>query len=99
MLSESETFGPPRCVVLLCRRSEEPLRPTREPKADASTVFVGPGMPGRGAGRADPFAFANAFFEDPLGAGKVEMSGSLEAMLVGSSSKLIAGRKSKDPED
>ena len=98
-LSESAGFCPTRCVVLLCRRSEEPLRPIREPRADASTVFADPGMLGRGAGRVDPFAFATAFFEDPLGAGKKEMSGSREAMLAGSSSKLIAGRKSKDPED
>ena len=99
MLSESAVFCPTRCVVLLCRRSEEPLRPIREPKADTSTVFADPGMPGRGAGRVDPFAVATAFFEDPLGAGKEEMSGSWEAMVVGSSSKLIAGRKSKDAED
>ena len=99
MLSISAAFCPTRCVVLLCRRSEEPLRPFREPRADASTVFEDPGMPGREAGRVDLFAFATTFFEDPLGAGKEEVSGSREAMLVGSSSKLIAGRKSKDPDD
>ena len=82
MLSRSATFGPNRCVVLLCRRSEEPLRPIREPKADASAVFADPGMPGRGAVKADAFAFVVTSFKDPPGAGKDETSGSLEVMLV-----------------
>ena len=99
MLSKSATFCPTRCVVLLCRRSEEPLRPIREPKADASAVFADPGMPGRGAVRAGAFAFVATSFEDPPGAGNDESSGSLEAMLVWTSSKLIGGRNSKVAED
>ena len=82
MLSESATFCPTLCVVLLCRRSEEPLRPMREPKADASAVFADPGMPGRGAVRADALVFVATSFEAPPGAGPDETSGSLEAMLV-----------------
>ena len=99
MLSESATFCPTRCVVLLCRRSEDPLRPIREPKADASAVFADPGMPGRGAVRADAPAFTATSLEDPPGAGKSEISGSWEAMLVCRSSKLMGGRKSKDADD
>ena len=82
MLSNSATFCPTRCVVLLCRRSEEPLRPIREPKADVSVVFADPGMPGRGAVRAAALVFVATSFKDPLGAGPDETSGSLEAMLV-----------------
>lgn len=99
MLSESATFCPICCVVLLCRRSDEPLRPFRELKADASAVFADPGMPGRGAVWADPFALMVTSFEDPPGAGKEEMSDPSETMLVFKSSKLIGGRKSKDPDD
>ena len=99
MLTDSVTFCPVCCVVLLCRRSDEPLRPTRELKADASVVFADPGMPGLGATGADPFALVATSFEDPPGAGKEEMSGSSEATLVCRSSKLIDGRKSKDPDD
>ena len=82
MLSKSTTFCPTRCVVLLCRRSEEPLRPIREPKAEASAVFADPGMPGRGAVRVDACALVATSFAEPPGAGKDETSGSLEAMLV-----------------
>ena len=82
MLSESATFCPTRCVVLLCRRSEEPLTPIRELKADESAIFADPGMPDRGAVRADPFGFVATSFESPPGAGNDEISGSLEAMLV-----------------
>lgn len=82
MLSESAIFCPICCVVLLCRRSDEPLRPIREPNADASAVFADPGMPGRGAIRADPFVLAATSLGDPPGAGKEEMSGSSEAILV-----------------
>lgn len=76
MLSESATFCPTRCVILLYRRSEEPLRPIRELKADASTVFADPGMPGRRAVKAGPFGFVATSFESPPGAGNDEMSGS-----------------------
>lgn len=82
ILSESAFFCPVRCVVLLCRRNDEPLRPIRELKADVSAVFADPGMPDRGAVKAEPFALAAAPFEDPPGAGKGEMPGSSEAMLV-----------------
>ena len=82
MLSESAIFCPVRCVVLLCRRSDEPFRPIREPKADASAVFADPGMPGRGGIRADPFVLAATSLVEPPGAGKEEMSGSSEATLV-----------------
>lgn len=99
MLSGSAVFGPVRCVVLLCRRSDDPLRPIRELKADASAVFADPGIPGLGAVRSDPFVLAATSFVDPPGAGKEEMLGSSEAMLVLRSSKLIGGRKSKDPDD
>ena len=76
MLSMSALFCPVRCVVLLCRRNEEPLRPIRGPKAGASVVFADPGMPGREAVKADPLAFAAAFFVGPPGAGKEAISGS-----------------------
>ena len=99
MLSESAAFCATRCVLLLCRRSEEPFRPIREPKADASAVFADPGMPGRGAVRADALLFTATSFEYPPGTGKDEMSGSFEAILLCRSSKLIGGRKSKEPED
>lgn len=99
MLSESAIFCPIRCVVLLCRRSDEPFRPMREPKADASAVFDVGGIPGRRAVRADPLVLAATSIEDPPGAGKEEMSGSSGAVLVCRSSKLIGGRKSKDPDD
>lgn len=82
MLSESAIFCPVRCVVLLCRCSDEPLRPISEAKADASAVFADPGMPGRGAFKADPFALIPTSFEEPPGAGIEEMWGSSEAMLV-----------------
>lgn len=81
MLSVSAVFCPIRCVVLLCRCSDEPLRAIREPKVEASAVLADPGTPGRGAVKADPFALAATSFEDPPGAGKEEMSGSSEAML------------------
>ena len=99
MLSKSAIFCPIDCVVLLCRRSDEPLSPVREPKADASVVFADPGMPGRGAIGANPLALVPTSFVEPPDAGKEEMSGSLEAMLVWRSSKLIGGRNSKDPDD
>ena len=99
MLSKSATFCPVCCVVLLCRRSDEQLRPCRELKADASAVFADPGMPGRGAFRADPSALMATSFEDPPGAGKEEMSGPSETMLVLWSSKSIGRWKSKDPDD
>ena len=99
MLSEPVVFCPVCCVVLLCRRSDDPLRPIRELKADASAVFADPGMPGLGATGADPFALVATSFEDPPGAGNEEMSGSSEAMLFCRSSKLIGGRKSNDPDD
>ena len=99
MLSDSAMFCPTRCVVLLCRRREAPLRPSRELKADASAVFADPGMPGRGAVKADPFTFAAETLVGPPGAGKDEISGSWEAMLVCISSKLMGGSKSKDPDD
>ena len=83
MLSvESAIFCPTRCVVLLCRRSEEPFRLIREPKADASAVFADPGMPGRGTVREGALGFAATSFEGPPGTGKDEMSGSREAMLL-----------------
>ena len=82
MLSISAAFCPTRCVVLLCRRSKEPLRPVREPKADASAVFADPEMPGRGAVRADAFASVPTSLEDSPGPGKDDTSGSLEAILV-----------------
>ena len=99
MLSNSAIFCPTDCVVLLCRRSDEPLSPIREPKADASVVFADPGMPGRRAIEAGPLALVPTSFVEPPGAGKEAMSGSSEAMLVWRSSKLIGGRKSQDPDD
>lgn len=79
---ESAILCPTRCVVLLCRRSEEPFRPIREPKADASAVFADPAMLGRGTLRAGALGFAATSFEGPPGAVKDEMADSCEAMLV-----------------
>lgn len=76
MLSRSALFCPVRCVVLLCRRNEEPLRPIRGPKPDASVVFADAGIPGREAVKVDPLAFAEASLKGPPGAGKEAISGS-----------------------
>lgn len=79
---ESAIFCTTRCVVLLCRRSEEPFRPIREPKADASAVFADPGMFGRGTLRAGALGFAPTSFEGPPATVEDEMADSCEAMLV-----------------
>ena len=82
ILSESATFCPVRCVVLLCRRNDEPSRSIGEPKGGSSAVFAEPEMPNRKSVRTGLFASAAASFGDPPGAGKEEMSGSSEAILV-----------------